>query len=59
MNTILVIWTIVGFTARPYDNIERHDWRPIGEFSSAELCHKAAKTMNVPKDFYRCLETYK
>jgi hypothetical protein len=57
MNTILVIWTIVGYAGTQFSTHEKYDWRPIGEFSSPTACVKAAADLGIvnPKQF-RCLK---
>jgi hypothetical protein len=57
MNTILVIWTIVGYAGTQFSTWEKKDWRPIGEFSSPTACAKAAANLGIvnPAEF-RCLK---
>lgn len=50
---ILVIWTIVAATTGNLGTAR--DWRPIGEFSGSDMCHKAAADLGRRPDTYRCL----
>lgn len=54
---ILVIWTVVGFAVTSGSVYERKDWRPVGEFATAEACDEAARQLGYPKydNRYRCL----
>lgn len=50
---ILVIWTVVAATTGSLGT--ERDWRPIGEFSSIQACHKAGADLGRQSDKYRCL----
>lgn len=49
---ILVIWTVVGHNNYSVD----HDWRPIGEFVTAESCNAGASQLNLKPEKYRCIK---
>jgi hypothetical protein len=57
MNTILFVWTIVGFAGTQNFTREQFDWRPLGEFKTPEDCQRAAKQLELDKLRFRCIST--
>lgn len=67
MSYLLVVWTIVGYAGTQIAPHEKWDWRPIGEFHTAnavhrpnagkDLCEEAARQLNIPKEKFRCVRT--
>lgn len=51
---ILVIWTVV---AMKHGYADQYDWRPIGEFQSLNLCHDAARELNLNVKNFRCVRS--
>lgn len=57
MSTILVIWTLIGFTGTaPASTYERFGWRPIGDFASRVACTKAGYDLGLKPNEFRCLD---
>ena len=65
---ILVIWTTVAVGGP--SPVTRNDWRPIGEFhaettshgfqvgkTAEQMCHEAARQLNIKPEFYRCVRS--
>lgn len=57
MTYILIIWTMVGYSASYTPAGPRFDWRPVGEFKNAPACVNAAKAMRKPVGEFICLPT--
>jgi hypothetical protein len=54
MNTILLIWTVVGMSGTYGAFVER-DWRPLGEFNTPAACREAARQLALPDTKFRCI----
>ncbi len=50
---ILMIWTVVAMNS----SYAKYDWKPLGEFSSEQLCQAAAKELGIPDKTYRCVRS--
>jgi hypothetical protein len=61
MSYILYIWTAVAMAGDRHYQTKAMDWRPIGEYVSAndvggaEKCHNAAKQLGLKPENYRCV----
>lgn len=48
---ILFLWTVVAS-----DRLSTHtDWRPAGEFQTAQSCAEAARLLNLKPTHFRCV----
>lgn len=56
MNTILVIWTLIGLAGTQYSTYDRFGWRPIGDFASRTACTKAGYDLGLKPNEFRCLD---
>lgn len=56
MNFALVIYTVVAMSGKNADLIQARDWRSIATFGNAELCNKAAHSMGISSERYRCIQ---
>ncbi len=62
MSYILYIWTVVALAGDRHGiSKQAMDWRPIGEYVSAndtggaEKCHNAAQQLGLRPENYRCV----
>jgi hypothetical protein len=51
----LVFWTVVGTGNGNDPSRSERDWRVLTTHGSAEACHKAARSLNLPTPRYRCI----
>ena len=59
MNFALVIYTVVAMSGKAADLVQARDWRPVGSFSTVELCKDAARDMGISSERYRCVRLSK
>ena len=59
MNFALVIYTVVAMSGQNASLVQAHDWRPIANFYSVDLCNDAAHLMGISSERYRCVRLTK
>jgi hypothetical protein len=57
-----MIWTVVAMAGDRHQQAKAHDWRPIGEFHSADMkqnalekCEAAGRQLGLKTENYRCV----